>query len=159
MNTARKLTANSDAIGAPQEVEICVGARTHDQVTLKLTLVEGVIESATLKVIGCTTLLRRVQELRRSLRGPLKDVVLPEGSDHAAMLLRETVLKAQGLWNYPYSDEEICHCRAVSTAKVDGAILAGCHSVDAIKSATSASTSCGTCLPDVEKVLRYRLKS
>jgi bacterioferritin-associated ferredoxin len=141
----------------PDFISIDVSVRARDRIRLNLEVVGGEIVTSELNVLGCTELLTLVKTLRPKLKGRLDQLALPEGTGHAAMLLREALLKAQGLWDFPYKDAELCHCRAVATSKVDGAILGGCHSVDAIKRATSASTSCGTCRQDVERVLEYRL--
>ena len=140
-----------------EAISIDVSIRARDRISLRLELAAGEIVESELTGIGCTELLSLIKDLRPKLHGPLDEVALPPGTGHAAMLLREALLKAQGRWEFPYAEAELCHCRAVATSRVDGAILAGCHSVDAVKRATSASTSCGTCRPDVERVLDYRL--
>ncbi|MCB0386481.1 MAG: (2Fe-2S)-binding protein, partial [Bdellovibrionales bacterium] len=89
--------------------------------------------------------------------GNIGQIPLPEGSSTGAMLLREVILKAQGKWQYPYEHEELCHCRVVATSKVDAAILTGAHDPRDVSKQTSASTACGTCRPDVEAIIAYRL--
>lgn len=79
------------------------------------------------------------------------------GVDHAAILLRELVLRAAGRFKLPYQEPELCHCRAVPTEVVDRAIISGCHSIESVARITSAGTSCGTCKPDTEKLIAYRL--
>lgn len=66
-------------------------------------------------------------------------------------------MKARGDWDFPYKDIEICHCRMVPTEIVDQAIVAGANDPETVSRLTMASTSCGTCRPDVERILRYRL--
>lgn len=80
-----------------------------------------------------------------------------QGGDHVSILLRELVLRLQDRFELPYTEEELCHCRAIPTAVVDRAIVGGCHSIQAVARTTSAGTSCGTCRPDSEKIIRYRL--
>lgn len=82
-----------------------------------------------------------------------------DGKDHVSILLRELVLKLQNRFQLPYHESEICHCRAVPTAVVDRAIVGGCHSTGAVARTTSAGTSCGTCRPDTESLIAYRLAS
>ncbi|MBK7892474.1 MAG: (2Fe-2S)-binding protein [Bdellovibrionales bacterium] len=79
------------------------------------------------------------------------------GVDHAAILLRELVLRGAGRFQLPYQEPELCHCRAVPTEVVDRAIISGCHSIESVARITSAGTSCGTCKPDTEKLMAYRL--
>lgn len=141
------------------EITVEVKAQARDQLKLKVVHSSGEIVSSELSGIGCTEVLSLLEEFRSKLTGRLESLPLPVGSGHGSMLLRELILKVQGRWDFPYKEEELCHCRAVATAKVDSAIIAGCHSVDAVKRATSASTSCGTCRPNIEELISYRLHS
>ena len=120
---------------------------------------KSVIRSASLSVIGGPELLQLAVEWRPKLQGVLGDVPLPKGTSTAAILLREVLLKAQGRWEYPYAHEELCHCRVVQTQTVDRAIVTGAHTPEEVSRQTSASTACGTCRPDVEKILKFRLES
>lgn len=79
------------------------------------------------------------------------------GSDHAAILIRELILRATNQFRLPYGEAELCHCRAVPVEVVDRAIVSGCHTVEAVARSTSAGTSCGTCKPDTERLIAYRL--
>lgn len=110
------------------------------------------------QVIGC----RKLEEVVAGSCDPNlspEKWTLPPGDDHASMLVRELILKAQKKWQFPISTSEICHCRSVSTETVDEAVLMGARSIDLISKRTSAGTSCGTCSEDLEKVLCYRLKT
>ena len=82
---------------------------------------------------------------------------LPQGSSHSEMIIRELILKLQGKWQYPYQEEELCHCRFVSTQTVDIAILNGAHTSELASQWTGCSTACGTCRPNVEQMIQYRL--
>jgi bacterioferritin-associated ferredoxin len=138
------------------EFEVSLSSR--DRLRLALDVDEnGTILSAQLTGSGCSELLSLLGTVRPLLKGKLADLQLPEGRSHSAILMRELLLKAKEQWNFPYKEEELCHCRAVSTRKVDDAIISGCHTVEAVKRATSASTSCGTCRWDIESILKYRL--
>lgn len=142
-----------------QTINVEVAQPARDRVTLSIEVRDdGDIASGSISAIGCTDLLVLVEEWRKYMRGPLAALSLPLGDGHASMLLREAILRAKGEWDFPYKDEELCHCRAIPTAKVDAAVISGCHTVDAVKRATSASTSCGTCRPDVERVIAYRTR-
>lgn len=109
------------------------------------------------RVIGCEALLNAVSAIRRSHGDDPKGWPLPTGTDHHDLLIREFILKAKGEWRLPYPHEELCHCRMIPARVVDQAIVAGAHTPEAVTRATSASSACGTCRPDVEKLLAYRL--
>jgi bacterioferritin-associated ferredoxin len=115
------------------------------------------ISKASLQGIGGPQFLKTVNEYRANFKGPLKDLKVPEGSGIGAIMLREMVLKLKGEWSPPYTDDEVCHCRVVATAVVDLAICTGAYSSRQVSELTSASTACGTCRPDVEAMIRYRL--
>jgi len=107
---------------------------------------------------GCQELLESLRRLQATGEDPSL-WVLPNGNNHSDLLLRELILKVRGEWVYPYQHEELCHCRSVATEIVDQAILAGAHTTSSVSARTSASTACGTCRPDVQKILSYRLGS
>lgn len=111
-----------------------------------------------LNVVGCSQLLELVRQLRTKSKDP-RQWTLPTGNSHAELLVRELILKTQGQWAYPYESVELCHCRAIPAEDVDQAIIAGAHTPEKVSRQTSASTACGTCRTDVQKILNYRLKS
>lgn len=113
-------------------------------------------DSRYLKVIGCTATLSLVREFRDQYGKDLKEWPLPTKTDHSSLLLKEALEKQRGQWQFPYPHDEICHCRSVATHKVDQVILAGAHTTEQVSRLTSASTACGTCRPEVEKILRWR---
>jgi bacterioferritin-associated ferredoxin len=109
-----------------------------------------------LKVIGCFQL----QALIRTLQSTGSDVAkwkIPLGDSHSDLLVRELILRSRGEWEFPVQEAETCHCRAVPTHTIDQAIICGAHSIDKVRRLTSANTACGTCFPEVEKILNYRL--
>ena len=108
------------------------------------------------KVIGCVALQKEVAQ-RSSAEADLMQWSLPVGVDHCDLLIRELILRARGEWKLPFEEAELCHCRNVPTEVVDQAILSGAHECARVSSATSASTACGTCKPDVQKMINYRL--
>lgn len=118
---------------------------------------------------GCSSFLQALRSFetqvmalaptKRLLTGsPDFDRLISPGADHVAILIRELVLRARGSFALPYKDPELCHCRAVPTDVVDRAIISGCHTVQSVARMTSAGTSCGTCKPDTESLIAYRLK-
>jgi bacterioferritin-associated ferredoxin len=114
-------------------------------------------DAFTINVIGCSRLLNLLTEMKTQFGLQLKNWVLPEGASHEVLLVREMILKARGEWQFPYPHLELCHCRTVLTHAVDQAILLGAHTPAVVSRRTSASTACGTCRPDVEKIISYRL--
>lgn len=97
-------------------------------------------------------------ESNRVIQGePAFDREIPTANDHSSILIRELVMKARGVFELPFQGEELCHCRAVPTSVVDRAIVGGCHTVQSVARMTSAGTSCGTCKPDTESLIAYRL--
>lgn len=115
------------------------------------------IVEASLVVIGGPEALSLAAVWRERLRGSLAALELPTGHSPFEILLRELILKIQGKWNFPYKQEEVCHCRVVSLETVDAAIVCGAHTPQRVSEWTSASTACGTCRPDVTNMIAYRL--
>lgn len=107
--------------------------------------------------VGCSSWLALLGRLRAAHGSDPAKWPAPAGVSHEEILVRELILKAQGVWAFPYPDEEICHCRMVPAEVVDQAIVAGAHTPEMVSRLTMASTSCGTCRPDVQKILHYRL--
>lgn len=58
----------------------------------------------------------------------------------------------------PYDDEELCHCRVVTTSKVMNSIWYGAETTEDVARVTSAGTACGTCRPNSQKLIDYCLK-
>lgn len=116
-------------------------------------------DSRFIRVIGCTQTLKLVRSYQASYGPDVTQWPLPEGNSHSELLLKEALQKQRGQWQFPYPHQEICHCRAVSTERVDQAILQGAHNPQKVSRLTSASTACGTCRVDVEKILKFRLAS
>lgn len=110
-------------------------------------------------MVGCTEFLDLMQKMRRHFGVDIAKWPLPEGNDHSSILVREMVLKLKGQWQFPYGDKELCHCRTVDAQIVDQAVIAGAHTTEAVTRQTSASTACGTCRPEVQKIIDYRLKA
>jgi NAD(P)H-nitrite reductase large subunit len=109
----------------------------------------------TLQVKGCWDLLQQAKTLRA--HKTIEEIPVPTGNDHVSMMLREALLRAKNKWALPYQDEELCHCRFVPTKKVEQAIVAGAHDLASVGRACSAGITCGSCKPDIEALLEYRL--
>jgi bacterioferritin-associated ferredoxin len=141
----------------PNAVKIEVSLPGRDRISLSFETSDGSLQNAKLTGSGCPELLRLLVEWRPKLSGKLAALEVPAGIGHADILLREALLKAKGEWKFPYDEEELCHCRAVSTARVDSAIVGGCHNIRSISRETSAGTSCGSCRSVTEALIAYRL--
>lgn len=121
----------------------------QDQITLD--------SSKNLYAIGCYELLNIVTTWRDKIVGPVEQWPLPEGVDHASLLLKELLLKAQGLWEPPIHEDPICRCCGINRSTIDRAILFGAHDIDQIRKVTMANTACGSCLPSLIKMVQHRL--
>ena len=109
------------------------------------------------RMLGCTDFMSMMQTLRKNFGVDISKWPVPQGHDHSSLLLKEMILKLRGEWAFPYAEDELCHCRTVPTHTVDQAIIAGAHSPEIVTRQTSASTACGTCRPEVQKIIDYRL--
>lgn len=116
-------------------------------------------DASHLKVVGCQEVLQLIRQFQASYGRDLSVWPLPTGEAHSEMLLRELLLKRMGKWEFPYQHVELCHCRAVTAEKVDQMIVAGAQTPAQVSRLTMASTACGTCRPDVEKIIQYRRAS
>ena len=109
--------------------------------------------------LGSLQFLRFVNSLR-SLSGiKISELEVPQGylAQPDQLLFRQAVLELKKLWNPPYLQKQICHCRSVSTQVVENSILVGANTTNQVSRMTSASTACGTCMPDVQAMINYIL--
>lgn len=110
-----------------------------------------------LSAVGCASFLSLIQSKISSEGTDPRGWALPTENSHVDILVREIILKSKGQWSFPYIHDELCHCRAIPAHKVDQAIVAGAHDCASVSRQTGASTACGTCRPDVQKIIDYRL--
>ncbi len=115
------------------------------------------LEPFQMEVIGCHSLLKQLREGHQQHGADLRLWPLPEGKDHSSLLIKELILKLQGNWQHVYNQDEVCHCRTVSLETVEQALFLGAQTPEMVSKWTSASTACGTCRPDVEKIIQFRL--
>ena len=108
-------------------------------------------------MLGCSEMIEMMQKMKTNFGHDLKKWPIPVANDHGSMLLREMILKLRGEWTFPYAHAELCHCRSVPAQVVDQVVIAGAHSTEKVTRLTSASSACGTCRPDVQKIIDYRL--
>jgi bacterioferritin-associated ferredoxin len=140
----------------PKEFSVSLPGRESASLTFDLDG-QGEIKNPKLSGIGGPAFLNLLKQLRDQLKGKLSELAIPQGNALEQILLRELFLRAKGEWLYPYSEPEVCHCRMVAAAIVDAAIVCGAHTSREVSAQTSASTACGTCRPDVEAMIKYRL--
>lgn len=138
------------AIGENRKFSVTLEGRDHIEVKT-----EGPAPKVQFR--GCSELMDLMQSMRKNFGVDIKLWPMPHGTSHSEILLRELILKLRGEWNYPYKDVDLCHCRGVSCHTVDQAIIAGAHDTSTVSRQTSASTNCGTCRPEVQKMIDYRL--
>lgn len=113
---------------------------------------------ARIQVVGCSEILALMRKYQIQFGNDPQLWPLPQGTTHGELLLKEVLMKMRGEWVYPYEHIELCHCRTIPTEVVDQAIVAGAHNTATVSRRTSASTACGTCRPDVQKIIDFRLK-
>jgi bacterioferritin-associated ferredoxin len=130
----------------------------REELELTLEQTENQVSLQSLRCIGPLVFLRFSQQMKELIKGDITSLSLPEGRAPHILIWREVILKIKGEWQ-PTMDEaeELCHCRKVSVHKVSRAIIYGAHQVDDLRARTSANTGCGTCLPQIEDLLKQRL--
>lgn len=135
-----------------------VGVSGGDEITLTLTLNnQGHIEKSQWSVTGSLELVAAAQKFKAQIYGDPAALTLPQGTAFADLLLKELVLRIKGEW--PDGEGvELCHCRNIPQKIVERAILLGADTVEKVRQRTSANTGCGTCLPEVERLLKLYLK-
>lgn len=106
---------------------------------------------------GCTELMELMKSMRTEHGDDIRQWPMAAGVSHAEILLRELQLKLSGQWNFPFNAVNVCNCRHVPTAVVDQAVISGAHTTAVVSRQTAASTNCGTCRPDVQKIIDFRL--
>ncbi|MCB0391028.1 MAG: (2Fe-2S)-binding protein, partial [Bdellovibrionales bacterium] len=125
----------------------------REELSLELSLDgDGNIKNFHLKAVGSLAFLRLIEKYRKLFAGPLTNVHEPEETNTGALLLREAILTAKGQWLPPYKELQLCHCRSIPTEKVMESILIGANTTEKVSRMTSASTACGTCMPDVQAI-------
>ncbi|MDZ4662643.1 MAG: (2Fe-2S)-binding protein [Pseudomonadota bacterium] len=133
------------------------GVKGRDEVLANMQAESGTITDLKLTAIGCLPFLKLVDEYRSKIKGELKSLMVPRLLDHSSLIIRELMLKLKGEWDFPYKEVMLCHCRAISCARVDAAVIFGSRSAEEVAKSTSAGTGCGTCRKDTENIIRYRL--
>ncbi len=116
------------------------------------------LDDKNLKINGCHFLRDKIFQMTNQYGEKIENWPEQISNRHEDLLINELILKAKGTWVFPYVDLELCHCRVIQTKIVDEAIISGAQTVEKVSRITSAGTACGTCKPNIEKILKYRLK-
>jgi NAD(P)H-nitrite reductase large subunit len=116
------------------------------------------IQKIEFKAWGCHDLIETARRASFQFSSKKMDDLKWEGSQHWDLLISEAFEKIKGTFKIPVDDPETCHCRKITTARVDEAIVLGAHTPERVTKWTTASSGCGTCRPVVEKIIAYRLK-
>ena len=120
----------------------------------------GVIKKSSVKAQGCLPLLEAVQKAALGFQGQkLNDIAWNKNSDHWDQLILEALSRLQGMYERPYKDEEMCHCRKITTDKIEAAIVLGAHTPEKVKAWTTAGSGCGTCRPNVQSLIDFRVQN
>jgi bacterioferritin-associated ferredoxin len=136
-------------------------AEIPDREWIEISLITnsaGLVEAAEIHALGCHELTGVLSDVQKALIGKPLNQIHWEGSSHADLLVSETFLKLQNKFELPVKEFELCHCRKIPTTVVDNAIVLGAHTPEKVRAWTSASSGCGTCRPEVEKLIQFRLK-
>lgn len=132
----------------------------REWVEFEVTLDDGLVSAVVWHAQGCHHLLEEAEKFAQSLDGKqLNSLALNFGSHHSALMISEIFDKLQDKWPAPSEDVEICHCRKINKSIIQEAILLGAHTPEKVRAWTSASSGCGTCRPDVQKLIDERLNS
>ncbi len=130
----------------------------REQLEITLEIEDSAITHVDMKCVGCLPFLEMSQSMKTKLNGSIADLTAPTGTDHASMIWRQIISEIQEEWQLPVPQEELCHCRKVSTQRVDRAVVFGAHTIDEVRKRTSANTGCGTCKDDLMQIINHRLK-
>jgi bacterioferritin-associated ferredoxin len=115
------------------------------------------IKSIKISALGSLQFLRYINGFRSLNEINVSKLEVPKGylDSPDLLLFRQAVLELKKIWNPPYTQQQICHCRSVSTQQVENSILVGANTTSKVSRMTSASTACGTCMPDVQAMIHY----
>jgi bacterioferritin-associated ferredoxin len=107
---------------------------------------------------GCHNLLAAAEKACMQMEKNKLSEIHWEGTAHWDLLIKEALLRLRDEFKLPLDEDELCHCRKIPGLKVDNAIVLGAHTPERVRAWTTASSGCGTCRPNVEKIISYRLK-
>ncbi len=165
-----------DANAVGEEGSIVCG----DALTIYLKIEDDVIQEAKFQTFGCGSAIASSSALTEMIKGKTieeaekisnKDIVdylggLPDEKMHCSVMGSEALEKA--IANYkgiPYKETEevkgemVCNCFGVTDEFIRKEIRANnLKSVEDITNFTKAGGGCGSCIPDIERILEEELK-
>lgn len=125
-----------------------------DSVEVTVTFEKEVLHHMEWSIVGRAELYLAVEKIIPHMRVAKNQLPIPSGKTPEQLLLRELLLKIRGEWGDAPSDPELCHCRKIPQTHVERAIILGAHTIEKVRARSSANTSCGTCLPEVEELFK-----
>lgn len=125
-----------------------------DTVEATVTFEKDTVRKIQWKIVGRLALYTAVNQLKSQMLVPKNQLPVPRGKEPEQLLLRELLLKIRGEWGDEPSDPELCHCRKIPQVNVERAIILGAHTIEKVRARSSANTSCGTCLPEVDALFK-----
>lgn len=133
--------------------KIKVGFQGMDQVEVSFQETGDHIEILQIEAVGTLELLQALKNWKQSFPVNKSNLKSPSGKTPHELLLKELTLRLGEQWPLQNDEDELCHCRKTPQSSVERAVVLGARTVEQIRARTSANTGCGTCLPDVERVL------
>ena len=132
----------------------------REWVEFTLQLQGATVSSVQWKAQGGHKLLQLCTDLAQDLKS--KDInsykVKSDNNSSSQLLLEELVKRLNGSFETSDPEEEICHCRKIRQAVIDQMIVLGAHTPEKVMSFCTAGSGCGTCRPEVQKLIDKRIK-
>ena len=115
------------------------------------------LKNGSVHIIGSLNLLNKMAEYKQKYGSspacwPAVKAQSPDDLDD--LLINEFILKCNSQFKLAYEHLELCHCRMVTAERVYDSIKQGCSTVEDVGRAVLAGTGCGSCRPDIEKLLK-----
>ncbi len=125
-----------------------------DAVEATVTFEKDIVRKIQWKIVGRLALYSAIDQLKSQMLVHKSKLPVPQGKEPEQLLLRELLLKIRDEWGDAPSDPELCHCRKIPQINVERAIILGAHTIEKVRARSSANTSCGTCLPEVDALFK-----
>jgi len=109
-----------------------------------------------LEVNGCQPLHDLANKINGISESEIDAYIAKLGLEHQELLMKEALLRLQGKWKFPYTEEELCHCRMIPTKVVDEAVIGGLRTPEEIGRFCSAGITCGNCGTDIAAIISCR---
>jgi len=142
-----------------QTIRVEIKDREWVQFKLEVDPTSQKISRASFQAQGCLSLLEAVGKAVQSFQGKkVMDLAWSASLEHWDQLILEAISRLQGKYDRPYKEDEMCHCRKVPTDKIETAIVLGAHTPERVKAWTTAGSGCGTCRPNVQALIEFRVQ-